>query len=187
MALDIILGTVIQQLVTVIEQQTEAGFRFESILNNIKSTLQSAYPKIGEICRLRESNDLHTDELQRLSEHMNLAMQTIDKYSRVTCWNYFKKRKYRNELLRIDASLRNFFLVNLPIDQYKNTTLIQVRLRQLMRRKSNGSRRVLYMISGAASEILTNFVRSLRSWMLLYLRSVMRITRWGYQRVNNVM
>ncbi|KAK9012974.1 hypothetical protein V6N11_041001 [Hibiscus sabdariffa] len=32
------------------------------------------------------------------------------------------------ELLHVDASIRDFFLVNLTIDQYKNTTLIQVQL-----------------------------------------------------------
>ncbi|GMJ07970.1 hypothetical protein HRI_004466200 [Hibiscus trionum] len=187
MAVEIVLGTAVQQLVRLIEQQTEADSRFESILNNLKSTLESAYPKICEIYELRESNDLPTDELQRLLELMNQATETIHQYYRVTCWNYCKKRKYMKELLRIDASLRNFFLVNLLIDQYNNITLIQVHLGQLRTCKSNTSRRVFhpgqYKVSGAANE-LNNYVRSLRSWMLLFRRSVTIPSR-GYQRINN--
>ncbi|XVE87189.1 hypothetical protein DITRI_Ditri18aG0096100 [Diplodiscus trichospermus] len=79
---------------------------------------------------------------------MNRAMETVDKYSRVACWNFCKNQKYRKEILILDASLRNFFLVNLPVDPHKNITLIQVqlkhlaeRLERIMARNRNTSRR----------------------------------------------
>lgn len=183
--LQMALETAIEQLVRVIKKESETDLRFESILNNLKSTLDSAYPKIKEICELRESNDLQTDELHRLLHQMKQARKNVDKHSKVACWNCRNKGKYRRELLRVDASLRNFFLVNLPIDQYMNTTQIQVQLNHLKIHATNPTHRVFYQsrykVSDAASE-LKNVVWSLPCWIFHYLRSVMRITSWVYQR-----
>ncbi|KAK8263976.1 hypothetical protein V6Z11_D12G076200 [Gossypium hirsutum] len=119
---------------------------------------------------------------------MKQVMNTVDKRSKVVCWNCRNKGKYRRELLRVDASLQNFFLVKFPIDQYTNTTQVQVQLNHLNIHATNPSHRVFYQcrykVSDAASE-LKNIVWSLPCWSFLYLRSVMRIPRWGYQRFTN--
>ncbi|XVF61880.1 hypothetical protein PTKIN_Ptkin08bG0169900 [Pterospermum kingtungense] len=194
MALEMVIGTAIQQLLRVIQQERRANFRFESILNDLKSTLESAFPKVNEICELRESNGLPNDELHRLLEQLNQAKETIDKCSEVACWNSCKKRKYIKQLLRLDVCLRNMFLIYLQMDQYKNTTLIQVQLDDLAKRlgpiKGNGSYRFFNhgrrKVSDAAGE-LKKIVRSLPGWIFLYLVLLVRIPRWGYQRITQLL
>ncbi|XVF61882.1 hypothetical protein PTKIN_Ptkin08bG0170100 [Pterospermum kingtungense] len=191
MALEIVLGTAIEQLLRVIEQEREADFRYESILNGLKSTLESAFPKISEIYQLRESNGLQNDELHGLLEQLEQAKETVNKCSQVACWNNCKKRKYLKQLLKLDADLRKFFLIDLPIDHYKNITLIQVQLKnlaQILERLVTGKSRIYNRSRSKVSDAaggLKKMVQSLPRLVFMYLISVMRFPKWGYKRIKN--
>ncbi|OMO56743.1 hypothetical protein CCACVL1_26312 [Corchorus capsularis] len=134
MAMELFLGTAIQELLNVIEREREADFRFESILRNLKSILDIAFPRISQICELRKSNGLSNDQLHKLVEQMKEAEDVLDKFSRVACWNYCEKHKYKKELRRLNDSIRDFFSITMQIEQYENTSRIQVQLKGLAQR-----------------------------------------------------
>ncbi|XVF17744.1 hypothetical protein REPUB_Repub10bG0150000 [Reevesia pubescens] len=116
-------------------------------------------------------------------------METVYKCFTVACWNYCKKRKYIKELSGVNASVQKFLCINVPMNQYKNTTLVQVQLKDIAKMlerittgKRNASLRIFnqsqYKVSDAAAE-LKKIVQSLPRRIFLYLRAVFRIPRWG--------
>ena len=108
--LGVALATVVNSLLSAISGVIETANRFKPVLNHLNDTVNWITPRIKEISRLTDSQ-----EIERLLNLLNQAKETVDKCSGVSSWNYYKKYKFAQELIEMDNSIRTTLQVFFPV------------------------------------------------------------------------
>ncbi|GLU19975.1 hypothetical protein SLE2022_361950 [Rubroshorea leprosula] len=184
------------QLFRTISSVLDTNFRFHSVLGQLQTTLEFVIPKIHRICQLRDSSDPQNHGVHRLTELLWRVEGIVRKCSAVTCWNFFKKYRYSKKLLKLDASLRRFFSVELQVLMLEDIANVSYQFEQLsmrVERRLEDKARISYQFKQLTKIIevyqvasgLKKIVHSLHGLFLLYLTSFLRIHRWGYQIIKN--
>ncbi|KAI9165706.1 hypothetical protein LWI28_019117 [Acer negundo] len=161
--------------------------KFESTLENLRRNNKSLSQNINGITQLQESADELPDQINRLVLLLKEAEELIEKCSRITWWNYFKKYRYAKRLIELDASLSGASMDFLaPI--FVNTLQIQNEIVKLSKRLESvlhernahggilkrSKTKVVYLASG-----LKKIVWSILGWIYPYLSWLLRIQMRG--------
>ena len=104
------LGTAVHALLGAISRVIKTAERFKQILNHLDDTVNWITPRIEEISRSKNSQ-----EIKRLLNLLNQAKETVDKCSGLSSWNYYKKFKFAKELIQLDNSIRTTLQVFFPV------------------------------------------------------------------------
>ncbi|KAL5821582.1 hypothetical protein ACOSQ3_023464 [Xanthoceras sorbifolium] len=187
-----IAGIAVEGISRAILQAVKTVIKFESILENLTLTVQSLRQNINGITQLKKSDEL-LDQIRRLVLLLEQAEELINRCSRISGWNYFKKYKYSKKLIELDASLRGVSM-DLLAPIWMNILGIQdeiIKLNQrleiiLHERNAHGGilkrsmTKVLDMASG-----LKKILLYLPIWIYPYLSWFFRIHRrgCGYRRI----
>ncbi|OMP02089.1 Reticulon [Corchorus olitorius] len=109
--LGVAISTAVGGLTRAIEDVLETATRFKPVLNHLNDTISWITPRIREISR---SEDFE-DEIQRLLDLLNEAKRNVDKCSRISSWNYYKKYKMAKKLIELDNSIRTTVQLFFPV------------------------------------------------------------------------
>lgn len=148
-------------------------------------------PKIKSIERLKESNNIPTDEIQKLKLQLQKAEEIVNRCSKIAWWNYCKKHKYSKMLVELDVSLRKIFGNEVQVEIWEDVMMLMVEIKEgnkklddLFKRNgcisifSQGGNTVLFVVSG-----LKRHVQYMLKLIIPYLSSFMPFRRLGYQRI----
>ncbi|KAJ0097594.1 hypothetical protein Patl1_28769 [Pistacia atlantica] len=119
-----VAGEAVKGICRNILQAAKRIIKFESIVKDLRATIESLAPRINRIAQLKEKHQYLEDEICKLMLQLNQAEELINRCARdVAWWNYCKKYRYSKKLLELDASLSKS-LMDLPLLIWEDTAQI---------------------------------------------------------------
>lgn len=90
-----------------VKEITVRNIIFRSLLQDLKSTLESLQPLFQDIDQHNNLVDqCRPEELEELRSQMEKGVELVHKCSNVRNWNLYKKYKYDNKLVQLNESLQ---------------------------------------------------------------------------------